>query len=99
MGQVSLSNSIKTVWRNDGPLGFYKGWMPNFTGSITFRSIQFSAFETAMTYWEHSDTMRKKIPFLGDMEYRVIAAGLFAGSCRSIVECPFQYSKTRRQTG
>jgi len=39
MGQVTLSESIKQVWRNDGPLGFYKGWMPNFTGSVIFRSI------------------------------------------------------------
>lgn len=99
MGKTSLLESIKMVYRQDGLTGYYKGWIPNFMGSIFFRSIQFSTFESAMTHWETSDSMKQAIPGTGGIQWRVLCAGLLSGSARAIVESPFQYSKCRRQTG
>jgi solute carrier family 25 carnitine/acylcarnitine transporter 20/29 len=39
MTKTSLIDSIKTVYRHEGFVGFYRGWQPNFWGSIIFRSI------------------------------------------------------------
>lgn len=96
MGKTSLLESIKMVYRADGLTGYYRGWIPNFLGSIFFRSIQFSTFESAMTYWETSDSMKQPIPGTGGIQWRVLFSGLISGSSRAIVESPFQYSKTRR---
>jgi hypothetical protein len=62
MGRTNLFGAIGNVYRQHGLLGYYKGWLPNFWGSIIFRSIQFSAFETMMTSFEHNESMRQEIP-------------------------------------
>ena len=43
--------------------------------------------------------MRTQIPYTMGLEARVVAAGLIGGSCRSLVECPFEYAKVKGQTG
>ena len=93
--------TVYNVFKQEGPIGFYRGWMPPFIGSVIFRSLQFSVFEAFYTKWE-KDTdgpMRKKIPGTGGIEYRVPASAFIAGSVRACVECPFEYAKVKRQTG
>ena len=65
MGNKSLLSIITSVYKNDVFVGFYRGWLPNFWGSIFFRSIQFSTFESAMTFWDQSDSMKETIPMSG----------------------------------
>ena len=43
--------------------------------------------------------MRKTIAGTGGLEWRVLCAGFMGGSMRSIIECPFEYAKVKRQTG
>ena len=33
------------------------------------------------------------------VEWRTLGAGIAGGSARSIIECPFEYVKVKRQTG
>jgi len=42
--------------------------------------------------------MRKTVPNAGGLEYRVICGGIISGTCRSLVECPFEYAKVKGQT-
>jgi len=87
--------TIKNVYRQEGALGFYRGWAPPFLGSIIFRSVQFSVFEACYTKWENDSTMRQTIPFTPGTEWRVLAAGVISGSVRSAIECPFEYAKVK----
>jgi hypothetical protein len=43
--------------------------------------------------------MREKIPSSGGIELRVLFGGIISGTVRSLVECPFEYAKVKRQTG
>ena len=100
MGQGSrYFGTINGVWQADGWRGFFKGWMPPFFGSVIFRSAQFAAFESAFTKWETNSFMRREIPGTMGLELRVVGAGIFAGTVRSLIECPFEYAKVKGQTG
>ena len=35
----------------------------------------------------------------GGLSLGTVAAGWFSGSCRAVLECPFEYAKVKRQTG
>ena len=39
--------------------------------------------------------MSKVIPYSNGLEYRTLAAGVIAGSVRSVLECPFEYAKVK----
>lgn len=90
--------TVKRIYTREGPLAFYKGCIPPFMGSVLYRSVQFSVFEAFYTMWDQNDSMKNSIPLTSGLQYRVIAAGFLAGTARSLVECPFEYAKVKRQT-
>mmetsp|Transcript_13329 Transcript_13329/g.9409 ORF Transcript_13329/g.9409 Transcript_13329/m.9409 type:complete len:107 (-) Transcript_13329:430-750(-) len=89
-------NTIKGVYSKEGAIGFYRGWIPPFFGSIIFRSAQFAVFEAAFTKMNDYPWAKEHIPMSGGLEWRVLIAGLMGGSMRSIIECPFEYAKVKR---
>ena len=91
-----LMHFIGEMWSKEGLSSFYKGWGPNFCGSVLYRSAQFAAFEAAFTKWKDNQTMMAKIPLAGGLEVRVVAAGIISGTVRSLMECPFEYAKVKR---
>ena len=91
--------TIRSVYRKEGPIGFYRGSIPPFIGSILYRSTQFSVFEAFYTRWENDAAMCKEIPGMFGLEWRTLAAAIAGGSARSLVECPFEYAKVKGQTG
>ena len=91
--------TVKKVYKQEGPIGFYRGFFPPFFGSVIFRSVQFSIFEACYTKWASNQTLCTEIPFTGGLEPRTVLAGAVGGAIRSFIECPFEYVKVRRQTG
>ena len=43
--------------------------------------------------------MRWQVPGTQGIELRVLGGGIVSGMTRALVECPFEYSKVKRQTG
>ena len=84
------------MYKKEGPIGFYRGCIPPFFGSIMYRSSQFAIFESVYTKFMNDTNMTKKIPFTGGLEPRVLLGGFIAGMARSVMECPFEYAKVRR---
>ena len=41
----------QTILLEQGPLGFYRGCVPPFFGSVIYRSVQFAVFEAFYTKW------------------------------------------------
>ena len=98
-GRARYLETVKRVFQKEGPIGFYRGCVPPFLGSIIFRSVQFSVFEFFYTEWgKHEGWMTKESFLPGNCQYRVILAGIMAGSVRSLIECPFEYAKVKGQT-
>ena len=89
-------DTIKDTYRKDGPIGFYRGCIPPFFGSIIYRSLQFSVFELFYTMWEKNLTMASPIAYTSGLQPRVIAAGMMAATARALAECPFEYAKVKR---
>jgi solute carrier family 25 carnitine/acylcarnitine transporter 20/29 len=91
--------SVKMVYERGGFLGFYRGVVPPFFGSIIFRSLQFSAYESVYTKGEAHESWQRKIPFTGGIQVRVLLGAFASATTRAIIECPFEYAKVKRQTG
>ena len=87
--------TIGKVMKTEGPKGFYRGWAPPFTGSILFRSLQFSVYEMVHTKCEQYESLTRSIPGTYGIQYRVIAGAFMGATARSLVECPFEYAKVK----
>ena len=87
------------VFKKEGLKGFYRGCVPPFFGSIIYRTSQFAVFESVYTKFMHDPLLTRKIPFTGGIEPRVLLGGVTASLARSLIECPFEYIKVRRQVG
>ena len=97
--KVGVIDTVKNVYRKEGLVGYYRGWLPPFMGSVVYRSVQFSVFEACYTRWASNETLCREIPGMMGLEWRTLLAGIAGGSARSFIECPFEYAKVKRQTG
>lgn len=37
--KVGVIDTVRNVYRNEGAVGFYRGWLPPFLGSVVYRSV------------------------------------------------------------
>ena len=95
----SMIQSAIKLLKAEGLIGFYRGALPPLIGSSIFRATQFAVFEAIYTKLDNHSSFTWKIPFTFGLEPRIIIGGIAAGTARSIIECPFEYSKVQRQTG
>ena len=98
MGKMNLPSAIQKVWKEEGLIGFYRGSLPTFAGSVIFRSLQFSVFDAVMFRLKDNNKLNKDIPLTFGLQPRVIVAGLASSFVRAIIENPFEYAKVKRQT-
>lgn len=99
MGDATMISTCIDTWRKEGLIGFYRGAIPPFFGSITFRSLQFSVHEATYGYLEKYELLKTEIPGTLGLQVRVILGGMAASVVRSVIECPVEYVKVKRQTG
>ena len=95
---ATLTSTTRSIYKTEGLRGFYKGALPPLLGSIVFRSLQFSVFESVYTYLQNTEKTLKTIPHTMGLQYRVVIAGVTASLARAVVESPFEYAKVKRQT-
>ncbi|KAK3385018.1 mitochondrial carrier domain-containing protein [Podospora didyma] len=97
----SAASAAASIWKNEGPLAFYKGTLTPLLGIGACVSIQFGAFHSARRWLEQRNASRDKswIPgarTLGYGEY--YAAGAFAGVANSVISGPIEHVRIRLQT-
>lgn len=94
-------NSLTTVFttlRTQGIIGLYRGALPQFIGSIIFRSSQFVAYEgTRNSFVMDNSFGRYELPLTGGIQVRVVLSGVASGVLRASFETPLDYWKIRRQ--
>ncbi|KAJ9453756.1 Mitochondrial substrate carrier family protein G [Diplonema papillatum] len=97
-GGGGMIDTIRTVFRREGLMGFYRGVVPPMWGSVVYRSIQFSVFESVYTKLTNTRA-DNTIPFTGGLQIKTVVAGFCGASSRAFIESPVEYAKVRRQTG
>lgn len=96
---LSMLNTASKILKLESPIGFFRGVIPPILGSSLFRATQFSVFEAMYTYLDNHHLFSNKIPYTFNLELRVLVSSFLAGTARSIIECPFEYSKVQGQIG
>ena len=72
----------------------YHGFTPALAGSIAFRTVPFIAYNATTNH------VRPRSEWLASHPVALAALGGFmGGAARSLLECPCEYVKTRRQIG
>ena len=90
--------TILTTLRTQGILGLYRGSLPQFIGSMCFRSAQFAGYHsTYNSSFMDSSFGRYELPLTGGLQVRVVMSGVVAGLSRAALETPIDYWKIRRQ--
>jgi len=95
----SAMQSGKHILKTEGLIGFYRGCIPPLCGSSFFRAVQFATFEAFYTKYQHDKYLTTKIPYCMGLEPRIVLGGMLSGTARALLECPFEYSKVKGQTG
>ena len=96
--KLTTKKTFQKIFNKSGIKGFYKGALPPLFGSIIYRSTQFGVFESIFTYFSKDKTMTTPIPYTKGVQPRIIIAAITAGISRSLIECPFEYIKVKKQT-
>ena len=91
-------HTASNIWKQEGVRGFYRGCLPMLSGSMIYRSAQFSMYEMVWTKCEDIPSSQECIPNT-EIQWRVLYGGIAGGTARSLLECPFEYAKVKRQTG
>ena len=63
-GNTGYIASIQKVYSTEGYAGFYRGFFPNLTGSIIFRSLVFTVYEAAYSNMD-TESLTSIIPGSG----------------------------------
>ncbi|KAF2144579.1 uncharacterized protein K452DRAFT_284905 [Aplosporella prunicola CBS 121167] len=87
------------IWKNEGPLAFYKGTLTPLIGIGACVSIQFGAFHYARRAFEARNLAANPQATSGRLSYgQYYAAGAFAGLANSFLSGPIEHVRIRLQT-
>ncbi|KAK4179360.1 putative mitochondrial carrier [Triangularia setosa] len=93
----SAASAATSIYRNEGPLAFYKGTLTPLLGIGACVSIQFGAFHSARRYLE--SITPGFVPGTSQLSYgQYYAAGAFAGVANSVISGPIEHVRIRLQT-
>ena len=95
----SVGQTVRTIWTQEGPRGFYRGFIPMLTGSMAYRGILFSAYSGAFAACEHVPVLHEPIPYTGGLRSSVLVGAMAAAVARATIESPLDFMKVRKQVG
>ncbi|KAI9738228.1 MAG: hypothetical protein M1834_008726 [Cirrosporium novae-zelandiae] len=85
------------IFKDEGPLAFYKGTLTPLVGIGACVSVQFGAFHYARRWFEGANIEKSPLnPGLSYSQY--FAAGAFAGITNSVLSGPIEHVRIRLQT-
>jgi solute carrier family 25 carnitine/acylcarnitine transporter 20/29 len=105
-------DAATSIWKNEGPLAFYKGTLTPLLGIGACVSIQFGAFHQARRWFETANAAKSSssssptasaLPASSSspasLSYgQYYAAGAFAGVANSVISGPIEHVRIRLQT-
>ncbi|XP_078673155.1 mitochondrial 2-oxodicarboxylate carrier-like isoform X2 [Branchiostoma floridae x Branchiostoma belcheri] len=85
----SLADCFKTMWRNEGPLSFYKGILPPILAETPKRAVKFFTFERYKALFSFGSPTPSAMAFT--------LAGLCSGLTEAVIINPFEVVKVKLQ--
>ncbi|GFO35428.1 mitochondrial 2-oxodicarboxylate carrier [Plakobranchus ocellatus] len=85
----SIADCFRKMYRQEGPLSFYKGILPPILAETPKRAVKFFTFEQYKSLFSYGDFI--PIPMVLSL------AGLFAGLTEAVVINPFEVVKVKLQ--
>jgi solute carrier family 25 (mitochondrial carnitine/acylcarnitine transporter), member 20/29 len=95
----TFSDTVKSVYRSQGVLGFYRGFLPPLLGSIAYRGVLFGAYSGAYAACEHVPVLHEPIFVSWGLRPSVLIGGIAASLARATIESPLDFIKVRSQIG
>ena len=92
----SALSAAASIWRNEGPLAFYKGTLTPLLGIGACVSVQFGGFHFARRWFEARNRSGSAAPDLSYGQYYL--AGAFAGIANTPLSAPIEHVRIRLQT-
>ena len=93
--KMGTYQTLSHIFKTEGPLALYRGFTAAVSGSIAFRALPFTAYTFTNTQLtRYAPKFWSEQPFL-----LAFVAGSSGGFLRSLVECPLEVLKVRRQVG
>ncbi|KAF2272447.1 mitochondrial carrier [Westerdykella ornata] len=89
-------DAASKIYKNEGPLAFYKGTLTPLVGIGACVSVQFGAFHYARRAFEARNTASGAPAHLSYAQY--YAAGAFAGLANTVLSSPIEHIRIRLQT-
>lgn len=95
----TFSDTVKSVYRSQGVLGFYRGFLPPLLGSIAYRGVLFGAYSGAYAACEHVPVLHEPLLVSWGLRPSVLIGGIAASVARATIESPLDFIKVRSQIG
>lgn len=86
------------IWRNEGPLAFYKGTLTPLIGIGACVSVQFGAFHYARRQFEARNHAKSPLSSSELSLGQFYLAGAFAGVTNTVLSTPIEHIRIRLQT-
>lgn len=95
----SAADCATKIYKNEGPMAFYKGTLTPLLGIGACVSIQFGAFHYARRTLEARNQQRNPLSPAGTLSLpQYYLAGAFAGVANSVLSGPIEHVRIRLQT-
>jgi solute carrier family 25 (mitochondrial carnitine/acylcarnitine transporter), member 20/29 len=94
----SALSAATSIWKNEGPLAFYKGTLTPLLGIGACVSVQFGAFHQARRWFESSNAAKHPLGASSLSYGQYYLAGAFAGVSNSVISGPIEHVRIRLQT-
>lgn len=97
----SMTDAIKIMWNTEGPIGFYRGFVPNLMNIGPYTGLTFAFYRWFVTLWRKlpittlTTTSNSSNDGNGVME--TFTCGCFAGAAAKMSVYPFDLLKVNRK--
>ncbi|XP_059839641.1 mitochondrial adenyl nucleotide antiporter SLC25A24-like [Hypanus sabinus] len=93
-GQYSgVADCVRKIWKNEGLIAFYKGYIPNILGIIPYAGIDLAIYETLKKMWLSRYAQDSADPGV----LVLLACGTTSSTCGQLASYPLALVRTRMQ--
>jgi solute carrier family 25 carnitine/acylcarnitine transporter 20/29 len=95
-GEAGMFHLIKSIAREEGPLGFYRGVASPLVALTILNTLNFSSYACFRQIYDVKDELIKESSVIPPkFEWRVFLAGASVGPIASMISTPFELVKTQ----